>query len=110
MQTNTLEKIKFLEAYLAVDNAFVDSVLDKSITKLVIREQMRMQHLKQRLQQQLSQFEQNYNLLSQEFYNRYNQGEMGDEMDFIEWASTIEMLINVEKRMVLLGNVKWVVI
>ncbi len=106
MQTNTLEKIKSLEAYLATDNIFVDSVLDKSITKLVMREQMRMQHLKQRLQQQISQFEQNYNLLSQEFYSRYNQGEMGDEMDFIEWASTIEMLINVEKRMALLGNVK----
>jgi len=58
------------------------------------------------LQQQISQFEQNYNLLSQEFYSRYNKGEMGDEMDFIEWASTIEMLINVEKRMALLDNVK----
>jgi len=61
---------------------------------------------KQCLQQQISQFEQNYNLLSQEFYSRYNKGEMGDEMDFIEWASTIEMLINVEKRMALLDNVK----
>ena len=58
------------------------------------------------MQQQISQFEQNYNLLSQEFYSRYNKGEMGDEMDFIEWASTIEMLINVEKRMALLDNVK----
>jgi len=28
--------------------------------------------------------------------------EMGDEMDFVEWAATVEMLTNVEKRLTLL--------
>ena len=43
------------------------------------------------LQQELQQFEASYKLLSEEFYARYCQGDMGDEMDFIEWAATIEM-------------------
>jgi len=102
---STLEKLKCLEAYLAANSSIVDSVLDKSITKLLAREQMRMQNLIQRLQQQISQFEKNYHLVSQEFYTRYNQGKMGDKMDFVEWASTIEMLANAKKRIALLDSV-----
>jgi len=103
---NTLEKLKRLEAYVAADSVIADSVLDKTLTKFLAREQMRMQQLTQRLQRELKQFEQTYHLLSQEFYTRYNQGKMGDEMDFIEWAATLEMLTNAEKRMALLDIVQ----
>lgn len=43
-----------------------------------------------------------YQLNSQDFYSRYEKGEFGDEIDFIEWASTIEMIANVDKRLALL--------
>jgi hypothetical protein len=99
----TLEKVKRLEVYLSINNA--DSVLDKSISKLLVREQMRMKQLISRLQQQLAQFEQQYHLSSQDFYARYSQGEMGDDMDFIEWASTVEMITNAQHRLILLGDV-----
>jgi len=89
-----LEKVKRLEAYLSMNNA--DSVLDKSISKLLEREQMRMKQLIFRLQEQLNQFEQQHRLSSQDFYSRYSQGEMGDDMDFIEWASTVEMITNAQ--------------
>ncbi len=102
--SSTLEKLKCLEAYVATDSTVADSVLDKALTKLLAREQTRMGRLIQRLQQQLKQFEQTYHLLSQEFYARYNRGEMDDDMDFIEWAATLEMLANAEKRMTLLDT------
>ena len=98
----TLEKVKRLEVYLSINNA--DSVLDKSISKLLVREQMRMKQLISRLQQQLAQFEQQYHLSSQDFYLRYSLGEMSDDMDFIEWASTVEMMNNLKKRAALLGS------
>jgi len=100
--SSTLKKLKCLEAYIATGSKVADLVLDKALTKLLAREQTRMEHLIQRLKQELKQFEQTYHLLSQEFYARYNRGEMGDEMDFIEWAATLEMLANAEKRMTLL--------
>jgi hypothetical protein len=37
-----------------------------------------------------------------DFYTRYENGEMGDSMDFVEWSSTIEMLANADKKMALL--------
>jgi hypothetical protein len=46
------------------------------------------------LTQQCKQFEAEYALSSTDFYRRYESGEMGDELDFVEWAATIEMLAN----------------
>ncbi len=72
--------------------------------KLLLREQMRMQHLTQRLRLELQQFEAAHNICSEEFYARYSRGEMGDAMDFIEWAATVEMLADAERRMMLLNT------
>lgn len=63
-----------------------------------------MEALKSRLSSQIKEFEQQYHLPSSEFYTRYEQGKMGDEIDFIEWASTLEMLDNVTKRLTILGS------
>ena len=71
--------------------------------KLLLHEQMRMQHLTQRLRLELQQFEAAHNICSEEFYARYSRGEMGDAMDFIEWAATVEMLADAERRMMLLN-------
>ncbi len=98
----TLEKVKRLEQYLVVDSSMVDPVLDMSINKLLVREQARIQALKTRLLNQLMAFEQAYSLTATEFYTRYEKGEMGDEMDWVEWAATVEMLTHVENRLKLL--------
>jgi hypothetical protein len=50
----------------------------------------------------LTKFEETYGLKSADFYTRYEKGEMGDKMDFVEWSATVEMLANVEKRLALL--------
>ena len=101
----TLKKLKCLEAYVATDDdTLADSVLDKSLTKLLLREQMRMQHVIRRLREDLEQFEERHQLVSQDFYERYHRGEMGDAMDFIEWAATVEMLAASEKRRALLDT------
>ncbi len=98
----TLEKVKLLEQYLTANSSTVDPVLEISIDKLLARELTRMLELKTRLLNQLTTFEQIYSLVSNEFYTRYEKGEMGDEIDLVEWAATVEMLSNVEKRLALL--------
>lgn len=87
----TLEKIKLLEQYLASD-ATVDPVLDTTIDKLLAREIANIRSSQKRLQDQLVEFENRYHLKSDDFYKQFQNGELGDEIDFIEWASTIEMM------------------
>jgi len=98
----TLEKVKRLEEYLAIGSSTVDPVLDIALDKLLKREITRMSELKARLSDQLKKFEEKHSLISSEFYTRYESGQMGDEMDFVEWAATVEMLANVKKRIALL--------
>lgn len=100
--STTLEKVKQLEQYISVDSSTVDPVLEVTIDKLLARELVRMLELKARLTDQLAKFEEQYALKSADFYSRYEQGGMGDDMDFVEWAATVEMLGNVEKRLALL--------
>ena len=96
---STLEKVKRLEQYLAVDNSTVDPVVDLTIDKLLACEQARIMELKTRLLEQCALFEQSYALSSEDFYKQYEAGQMGDETDYIEWAATIEMLANLDKRL-----------
>jgi len=99
----TLAKVKRLEQYLVMNgSSSIDPVLDQSIDKLLERESNRILELKTSLLNQLSEFEKTYSMSNSDFYQRYESGEMGDDMDFMEWASTIEMLASVEKELELL--------
>ena len=101
---NTLEKVQRLEQYLRLDDSVNDPIVDRTVTKLLHRESSRMEALRTRLSEQIREFEQQYQLPSAEFYARYERGDMGDDMDFIEWASTCEMLSNVNKRLTILES------
>ena len=96
--SSTLDKIKRLEKYLAQD-AFDDPVLDSTIEKLLAREIFNVRNLQTRLQDQLSFFEAQYKLKSDVFYKQFQNGDLGDEMDFVEWASTVEMMEKSSQRL-----------
>ena len=49
------------------------------------------------LQLDLREFEMRYQQLSQDFYQQFQQGLVGDNEDFIVWAGLYEMLKNNEK-------------
>jgi len=102
---STLEKVKKLETYLAVGNSTVDPVLDMTINKLLSREVNRLIELKARLSTEIVEFEKRYNIKTDTFLQRYEAGELGDAMDFIEWASTFEMISNVKQKLELLQSV-----
>ena len=98
---STLEKLRRLEQYLAND-ASADPVLDTTIDKLLAREIANIRDLQKRLQDQLSEFEAQYDLKSDAFYQQYQNGDLGDEMDFIEWASTVDMMEKATQRLAVL--------
>lgn len=98
----TLEKVKRLEQYLAADTVAIDPVLDMTIEKLMQRELNRLLTVKARLSEQIAQFEDRYSLRSVQFYPKYEHGELGDEIDFIEWAATLDMIANLNQQAALL--------
>ena len=59
------------------------------------------------LQADLAEFEQRYSLSSTEFYCRFRAGQTDDRMDYVEWASLVQMHDNLQKRLCLLtGEVR----
>jgi len=54
------------------------------------------------LEQDLAEFEDEYGLSSAQFYSRFESGEMGDAMDFAEWASLYQMAQRLRERIDLL--------
>ena len=99
---DALEKLKRLEKYLAAGHSAADPVLEMTLDKLLAREIAQTRELQTRLKNQLTEFERQHALPSDTFHARYQNGDLGDETDFIEWSATIGMLANAEERLTLL--------
>lgn len=101
---SVLEKMRKLEEYIAADSAAVDPVLELTLDKLLAREITRATARKKSLTAQIAKFEQQYHLGSEDFLAQFQAGTLGDDIDFIEWAATLEMLKNLNDRLTLLEN------
>lgn len=99
-----LEKVQRLERYVQLTNGHVDQVLESTIDKVLDRERQRLFRQQTHLKSQIAGFEARYGWVSEEFYPRFERGELGDEMDFIEWSATIEMVENLQYTIELLGE------
>lgn len=98
----TVERLKRLTELAR--SGQVSEVAERTIEKLfALEREDSLQHLKE-LEQDLAVFEQQYGMDSSTFYARYSSGELGDQMDFIEWASLVQMAENLKKRLALLDT------
>lgn len=79
-------KLDLLKEVVA-DESDLNLVLDKLLN--VISEQHRS--LFNRYQVDLQDFEARYGIPSVEFYQKFERGELGDAMDFFEWAGLFEL-------------------
>jgi len=61
-------------------------VIDQTIEKLVHLETERIRAGLDRLSLRLKIYEEQYSMKSDRFYPRFMAGEMGDDMDFVEWS------------------------
>ncbi len=52
----------------------------------------------------LSDFETKYQMASDEFFQRFQKGQTDDNMDFVEWASIVQMARRLEQRLTLLNE------
>lgn len=92
-------------AYLS-EQGQVSELFELTFDKLWSHEAQDCQRELDELQLELSVFEEQYGYSSAEFYQRFQNGETDDRMDFIEWASFCQMADLQQKRLrALMGEV-----
>lgn len=79
-------------------------LMDRTLDKLLAHEAEQSRRQLSQLQADLSEFEQRYGLASAEFYRRFQSGQTDDRMDYVEWASLIQMADRLQKRLRLLSG------
>jgi hypothetical protein len=73
--------------------------VDQAVQKLVELEAERSLADLYRLEERLAAFEKQYGMSSLEFYRRFRAGELGDEVDLVEWSAFWEMRQATKKRL-----------
>ena len=83
IKSSKLEALK--DAY--PDEEELDRILRKLLDVAISRHRIRLE----RYERDLREFEQRYSMSSSSFYERFEAGELGDAMDFFEWAGVYEL-------------------
>ena len=96
-ETGTIDKLQSL--IRLYDEGYRSAVVDRAVNKLVALEVEQTKGELERLRARLQTYEQSYNMRSEVFYRRFRAGELGDDMDFVEWSSFWDMYQAAERRL-----------
>jgi hypothetical protein len=77
----------------------VSELMDRTLDKLLAHEADLCREQLGELQNDLVELEAQYGLSSDEFYRRYQAGQTDDRMDYVEWASLVQMRDNLHERL-----------
>jgi len=93
----TLERIRSLEQIYV--EGYEDSFLDNALQKIISHQLAKDQADLRVLQQDLTELERQYGISSEEFYERFQAGQMSDEADFMEWNALYKMSAKLRTRL-----------
>ncbi len=79
--------------------------MTKTLKKLLGYEAETCRSQLRQLRDDLSDFEKKFQMASDEFFERFQNGQTDDNMDFVEWASIVQMVLGLEQRLNLLAEV-----
>ena len=94
------DRVRTLEMLYAQGQA--SDVTDLALEKLMAYELSETQQQLVQLQKDLGEFEQRYALSSESFYAHFQAGQLGDAMDYVDWASLYQMAERLRQRIILL--------
>jgi len=94
------DRIRALEKIYAQGQT--SELVDLTLEKLFKYELVESRKQLTKLEGYLADFENKYSLSSQTFYTDFQSGKMGDDMDYIEWASIYQMAERLKKRIAIL--------
>ena len=92
-----IEKLRILENLSKTDGG--SELLERSLTKIIDYEIGMAKKQATELEAELKQFETQYQMGSEDFYRRFKNGELGDDIDFFEWSSFYKMKLSLERRL-----------
>jgi len=94
---DVISKIRVLEelAKLGADDEVFLQAIDK-LTKYKIEG---LERDLEEIRNTLVKFEDKYGMSSAKFLSRYESGELGDDMDYLEWSSLLDMHGRIERRL-----------
>ena len=79
-------------------------LLERTLGKLLVYEADVCRAQLRQLQADLAEFERQYDLSSIEFYRRFQAGQTDDRLDYVEWASLVQMTDNLQEQLRLLTS------
>ena len=85
----TLAKVRNLEKF--IQKYGEDVVISQTINKMLEYKIREYDEEINRLNKVLKKFERKYKKESSVFFDEFNKGRLGDDMDFIEWSSLYQM-------------------
>jgi len=91
------EKLRILQTLFHA--GYQSDVISQTLDKLIALEQQHARWELVQLQARLQAFESQYNMSSEDFYQRYEQGQLDDSADFMEWSSFYDMCRLVHQRL-----------
>jgi hypothetical protein len=91
--------IFFVKDAAQAGGGYRSPVVDQAVGKLIALEARQCRAELQRLAARLAAYEQQYQMASDDFYQRFRKGELGDDMDFVEWSIFWDMRQATEKRL-----------
>ncbi len=80
--------------------------MDRTLDKLLSTEEAETKDTIEQLRADLDQFEQQYSMVSAAFYERFAEGELGDDMEYVTWASLFQMYTRAMNRLRILTEEK----
>ena len=82
-----------------------DEYLSRAIGKIVEHTKETTSSNIHLLRNDLSQFERKYGIPSEEFFNQFEKGELGDDGDYFEWSAIFQMYKRATERLKMLEGV-----
>ena len=79
------------------------------LIELAVGKELKMlQQSMRRIKEDLSDFERRYGMKTEQFYDKFIAGQLGDAMDFIEWSGEYESLKKIKEDVRKLESIEYV--
>lgn len=104
MQATNTSSVAQRLANLAVlyERGQASEIMERTLDKLMAHEAQQARDQLDNLNAELAVIEKQYGMTSEEFFRRFQAGQTDDRMDFVEWASLVQMAANLRQRLHLL--------
>ena len=101
-KSQTLERIRKLGKL--VSKGVEDELIRQTLDKLLYQERCKQESGLKEIEERLKYFEEQYNMDSEIFYQRFTQGKLSDAEDLFEWEALYRMCKSAKERLTLLED------